>query len=187
MYCWLGVCRPADWWSAAAAWAQALLTVATFAGTVIYQVRSNSAKERAEETRRQKADIEEKARELTMARLVSARELRRWRRAIRRHLHAEFDSVQAEAEHSVATAREIVWRGSTEDLRSLGRLGEVFVKAIAIADDLTDKFDDPEPDASPTDSYATAERAKDVREQWRKLERGVTECLGAMAQAGRAI
>ncbi|MBH1554035.1 hypothetical protein I5U56_02050 [Stenotrophomonas maltophilia] len=47
------VCQPLSWWSSAAAWAQAILTVATFVGTVLYQRKQDSR--RSEEDRKRAA------------------------------------------------------------------------------------------------------------------------------------
>ncbi|HEL3813567.1 TPA: hypothetical protein UMY79_004361 [Stenotrophomonas maltophilia] len=184
IYCSMGICQPLDWWSSAAAWAQAVLTAGTFAGTVVYQAKESSARERREATHKASETNDRRRRDLAMARVFAARELRRWRRALRTQIKTNFESPEDEVAHGFETLRQMTWSRDPQELLLLGSFGEELVDLIALADDVADALEHDETSANKGGSATTLE---DVRKLWTRLEAGITRLLNAMETAQKRL
>jgi hypothetical protein len=177
-YC-LFVCHPLDWWSSAASWAQALLTVLTFAGTVIYQVRQNGKRASADQERSRNLEITTLKKELALSRFVAGREFRAWRRAILAHLREVYANPEEEAKGSVDTAKKITWKGDVHELHLLGELGTLLISVITVADDMLDKIEMPPAGVVPPDTDLATQN-REMRELWESLVKKITRGLDSL-------
>ncbi|KOQ76072.1 hypothetical protein ABW45_12240 [Stenotrophomonas maltophilia] len=171
------ICQPLDWWSSAASWAQAILTVATFLGTVIYQARQNSARDLAERNRARRETIVRRRREMALARVIAARELRRWRRAIRSLASQTFEDEEKEIACARQTLEQIRWEGTSDELVMLGEVAEILVDLITTADEISDSLAHPSFQPLPIGASVTIQELRDL---WKRLEAGITRALESM-------
>jgi|GEM_PF-3723689 len=170
-------CHPLDWWSSAASWAQAILTVATFLGTVIYQAKQTSARDLAERNRESRETIVRRRREMALARVIAARELRRWRRAVRSLASQKFENEEKEIACARQTLEQIRWEGTSDELVMLGEVAEILVDLIATADEISDSLAHPSFQPQPLGPNVTIQ---ELRELWTRLEIGITRALESM-------
>ncbi|WP_242880726.1 hypothetical protein [Stenotrophomonas maltophilia] len=170
-------CHPLDWWSSAASWAQAILTAATFLGTVIYQAKQNSARELAERKRESRDTNVRRRREMALARIIAARELRRWRRAIRSLASQTFEDEEKEMACARQTLEQIKWEGTSDELVMLGEVAEILVDLIATADEISDSLAHPSFHPLPLGPNVSIQ---ELRELWTRLEAGITSALESM-------
>ncbi|MDH5832136.1 hypothetical protein QFW80_16585 [Luteimonas sp. M1R5S18] len=98
IYCLIGgvPCAPLEWWSSAAAWAQALLTVLTFAFALVFQAMREKRIRAEQELRRIRAESEAEEVILALFRVARSRNARRWRGAIQSFLESEFSHPRDE-------------------------------------------------------------------------------------------
>lgn len=169
IYCSAGICEPLDWWSSAAAWAQALLTVVTFAGTVIYQIVQNRKLYQSKQAADDRAELARIRSEVSLARIIVSREFRRWRRNIRSHLDAKHEDIHAEARAAVELAKKFNWNGNVHDLMLMGELGQTVIGIVATVDGMLDMIEGPLrqhlEDDTPLDELVVS-----VRQKLRSLE-----------------
>ncbi|WP_447593059.1 hypothetical protein [Stenotrophomonas rhizophila] len=182
IYCGLKlICEPLTWWASAAAWAQAILTVITFAGALLYQAAQNLLRERLE---RRKADELERAslrRELALSSFVAGREFRVWRRIIRGHLATEYSSVEDEARGAVEAARKITWTGDVHELKTLGDLGVELAAIIAVVQEMADRIEGPD-EASEPSEIPLAQSVAGARATMESLVKKLTRGLAVMGE-----
>lgn len=119
-----------------------------------------------------------------MARVFAARELRRWRRALRTQIKTNFESPEDEVAHGFETLRQMTWSRDPQELLLLGSFGEELVDLIALADDVADALEHDETSANKGGSATTLE---DVRKLWTRLEAGITRLLNAMETAQKRL
>lgn len=169
IYCSAGICQPLTWWASAAAWAQALLTVVTFAGTVIYQILQNKKLYQSQQAADTRATFERIRSEVSLARIIVSREFRRWRRSIRIHLDAKHEDIHAEARATIELAKNFNWNGNVHDLMLMGDLGQTIIDLVATVDGMLDMIEGPLrqhlEDNTPLDELVVS-----VRQKLRSLE-----------------
>jgi hypothetical protein len=149
IYCSFGnlICQPLEWWSSAAAWAQAVLTVATFAATVIYQAAKDISIQKDLRMREAQAQLESERQALALARLVAGRHLRRWRRELKAFLGVKHATTadRSRAIH-VLCGNKLKWDGSMEQLEKLGPLAPSLLTLAATIERLSETVDGAAPD-----------------------------------------
>ncbi|PZU27400.1 MAG: hypothetical protein DI584_09130 [Stenotrophomonas sp.] len=113
---------------------------------------------------------------MALTKVVGARELRRWRRAIRAHLAETYDTPRLEAEGVISAARNISWQGDVHELSLLGEVGALFVSLISLADQTIDMLDTPYL-GSTEQKVSLEECLSTIREQWKDMDGSITDAL----------
>lgn len=157
------ICQRADAWAVWAAWVQAILTVATFIGTVVYQAKQSS-KSDAKLARHEHAEVQQELMEF-------ARFARKWHAIVRKGLNSDRSTPElsklAFLETTTAMAQAPI---PSLRIAKLGPLSKIFAGVIFGIEQANHEFS-AETHAGSASSLGEDQLAEFLKEKWNGIER----------------